>query len=74
MLGYWKRNGSYYSGLGFRDMLGLYWGYIGILAKKMEATLQGLGLRVKGLGGSQLSFHTRIWGPGRDPVGLNPQP
>ena len=31
-------------------ILGLYWRYIGIMEKKMEATIQGLGFRIQGLG------------------------
>ena len=31
----------------YRDYIGaIYWGYIGIMEKKMEATIQGLGFRV----------------------------
>ena len=38
---YWdngKENGNYYNGL-YRGQIGLYWGYIGIIDKKMEATI-----------------------------------
>ena len=42
-----KENGNYRD---YRDyvgyILGLYWGNIGIMEKKMETTIQGLGFRV----------------------------
>ena len=41
---YWengKENGNYYNGLYIGVMLGLYWGYIGIMEKKMETTIMG---------------------------------
>ena len=31
------------------SLKGVYWGYIGILEKKMETTIWGLGFRVYGL-------------------------
>ena len=40
---YWdngKENGNYYNGL-YRGYIGLYWGYIGIMEKKMETTIMG---------------------------------
>ena len=40
---YWdngKENGNYYNGL-YRGCIGLYWGYIGIMDKKMETTILG---------------------------------
>ena len=43
--------------LGFRDQ-GFYWGYMGIMEKKMETTIMGcIGFRVSGLG-------FRVWGLG----------
>ena len=41
--------------LGLR-VLGLYWGYIGIMEKKMETTVMGLGFGVLGLGVLGLGF------------------
>ena len=43
MKGTWRglgpRQGLRYTGLGYiGDILGLYWGYIGIMEKKMETT------------------------------------
>ena len=40
----------------FRVYIGFYWGYIGIMEKKMEATIMGLGFRVLGFRVSGLGF------------------
>ena len=34
----------------YRSYTGLYWGYLGIMEKKMETTIWGLGFRVWSLG------------------------
>ena len=56
---YWdngKENGNYRDYRGYiRVILGLYWGYIGIMENKMETTIKGLrcrglGFKVKGVG------------------------
>ena len=44
-MGLYRENGREHGKycLGFRVILGLYWGYIGIMEKKMESTIKGVG-------------------------------
>ena len=41
--------------LGYIGIKGIYWGYIGIMEKEMEATIYFLGFRVQDLGSGGLS-------------------
>ena len=34
--------------IGYKGLQGLYWGYIGIMEKKMETTIWGLGVNIMG--------------------------
>ena len=48
-LGAYKDNGRKWKLLYYRVIQGLYWGYIGILEKKTEATTEVLGFRFSGV-------------------------